>query len=71
VESLPQPHNPYDWQEDEARRAEREQRARGSGTRQIKARSRWIVGTVLLLAFVAIIVLGILAWIDYFATHSG
>jgi len=71
VESLPQPHNPYDWQEDEGRRAEREQRARGSGTRQISARSRWIVGAVLLLAFVAIIFFGILAWIDYFATHSG
>ncbi len=68
---LPPPHTPYDWQEDEARRAEREQRARGSGTREISARSRRIVGAVLLLAFVALLFFGVLTWIGYFATHPG
>jgi len=69
--SVPPPHTPYDWQEYEARRAEREERARGPGTREISARSRRIVGAILLLAFVLMIIFGVLAWIDYVATQAG
>jgi ferric-dicitrate binding protein FerR (iron transport regulator) len=68
--SIPPPHTPYDWQEYGARRAEREERARASGTREISARSRRIVGAVLLLALVVMLFFGILTWIDYFATHA-
>jgi hypothetical protein len=48
-------------------------RARGASpqlrTREITPRSRRIVGAVLLVALVVMLFFGVLAWIDYFATH--
>ena len=53
---------PNDWRETEARRQESRQRVHNPHGRETSARTRMIAGTVLGLAFLALIVYAILGW---------
>ena len=57
---------PNDWAEQEARRAERVQRAKNPHGREMSPRSRRIAGWIFGLAALALVVYAILAWANIF-----